>query len=195
MPQTCHVCHSLHVYVNVYNSYELNAINIVTRSTGIHTFHITDICPWTNMGTTLYIYVSLHFYWSLHIGPTILHISMKNSINCNIYFPYYHKLCASNKYAINISYAQMPQMQLWGTRGILWFLHNFFFMFFINLWNKVFSKDKKKIQRVCREYFIPILTVFKGLYFSRWWAIIGYVQHVHRHIPGILKDSYIIPAL
>ena len=38
-------------------------MNNVTRSTGVHTFHITG------MPTTLYIYVPLHFYCSLHTDP------------------------------------------------------------------------------------------------------------------------------
>ena len=58
MPFNCHTCQLLHVHiwdnqVSIYTSYELNAINSVTRSTGIRTSHywymslnnIAYICP------------------------------------------------------------------------------------------------------------------------------------------------------
>ena len=61
----------------LYTLYELNTTNNVTRSTGILTFHITGICPWTNMPSKLHKYVPLHFF-SLHIEPKLLHISVKN---------------------------------------------------------------------------------------------------------------------
>ena len=45
----CHICQLLHVqiydnYVSISTSYE-NAINSVTMTTGMHTFHNTGICP------------------------------------------------------------------------------------------------------------------------------------------------------
>ena len=50
MPFICHICQLLHMhiwynYVSIYTSYELNAINNVNSSTGIHTLHIGGICP------------------------------------------------------------------------------------------------------------------------------------------------------
>ena len=36
-----HICDN---YVSIYASYEVTAINSMTRGTGIQTFHITDIC-------------------------------------------------------------------------------------------------------------------------------------------------------
>ena len=33
------------ITMSVYIAYQLNAINNVTTSTGMHTFHISDICP------------------------------------------------------------------------------------------------------------------------------------------------------
>ena len=71
----CHICQSLHAqildnYVSISTSYELNAMNIVTMTTGMHIFHITGICPSANM--------PLHFDYSLHIDPTFLHLSIKN---------------------------------------------------------------------------------------------------------------------
>ena len=81
MPLKCHIYQWVEVqiwdyYSSIYNSYELNAISNVTRSTGIHIFHITGMCPWTNMPTTLHKYVPLHFC-SLQIDPTVLHTSIK----------------------------------------------------------------------------------------------------------------------
>ena len=47
----CYRCKLVHGYMNrnvsINTSYEPTAIDNVTRSTGIHTFHITDICLWT----------------------------------------------------------------------------------------------------------------------------------------------------
>ena len=78
-----HICQLLdaHIsdnYVSIYASYELTAITNVTRSTCIYIFSITSICPWTNMPSTLHKYGPLHFYYSLHIQPTMLHISIEN---------------------------------------------------------------------------------------------------------------------
>ena len=47
-------------YVSIYTSYEPTAINSVTKCTGIHTFHIIEICPWANMPATIHIFVPLH---------------------------------------------------------------------------------------------------------------------------------------
>ena len=84
MPLKCHICQLLHVqvwdnYDGIYTLYELTAINNVTRSTGMHAFHIIGICPSTNTSATLHKYFSLHFYCSLHINPTLVHTSIKIS--------------------------------------------------------------------------------------------------------------------
>ena len=83
MPLKCHIFQlpPVHIWdnqVSIYTSYELTAINNLTRSTGIHTFHITGICFWTYKCATLYIYISLHFSCSLPVNPTLMHISIKN---------------------------------------------------------------------------------------------------------------------
>ena len=64
MPNVCCICQLLHVqikgnHVSIYTSCELTAINSVPRNTGIDTFHIADICPWTNMPASLHKYVLL----------------------------------------------------------------------------------------------------------------------------------------
>ena len=63
--------------VSIYASYKLAAINNMTRNTGIHTFHIIGICPWTDMPATQHINVTLHCYCSLHIDSLVLHMSVE----------------------------------------------------------------------------------------------------------------------
>ena len=48
MPIKCYISLLVHVhgnYVSVYILQELIEINNMTKNTGIHTFHITCICP------------------------------------------------------------------------------------------------------------------------------------------------------
>ena len=87
VPQ-CHVYATytqlFHVYIwdnyaSIYTSNKLIWINYVTRSTGIYTFDITDICSWTNMPGTLDKHVPRHFFCILNIDPTLLHIPIKIS--------------------------------------------------------------------------------------------------------------------
>ena len=59
---TCNICKLPNVQIwenniSIYTLYELTAINSVTSSTAIHTFHITGICPWTKMSATSHMYV------------------------------------------------------------------------------------------------------------------------------------------
>ena len=94
MPYICHICQLFTMYmgdicVSIYTSYQLTPINNVTRSTGIHTFHIISRCPRKYVPATLHIYVPLHFYCSLHIYPHITAYIHQISIHCNIYLPYY----------------------------------------------------------------------------------------------------------
>ena len=58
-------------YISTNTSYELIAINNFTISTGLHTFHTSGLCPWTNMSTTLHIIVLLHYHCSIHIEYTL----------------------------------------------------------------------------------------------------------------------------
>ena len=89
---TCEITMSVEI-----TSSDLNAINNVTRRTGINTFHITDICPWT-MSVTLHIYVPLHFYHILQMDTTLLHISIKQNICQQQIYPFN---------AINMLFAQI----------------------------------------------------------------------------------------
>ena len=98
MPIKCHICQLLHVhigdnYVSIYISYELTAINKFTRNTGIHTFHIIEICPWTNMPTTMHIHVPQHFYCSLHIDPILLHKSIRKQYTAPLIYHNTPKKC------------------------------------------------------------------------------------------------------
>ena len=82
MPQVCHIWRLVHVqiwgeYVLTCTSYQFTGINNIPRSTSLGTLHIIGIFPWKNIPTTLYMYVPLHCYCSLHIEPILLHISAK----------------------------------------------------------------------------------------------------------------------
>ena len=60
----CHTYLLLHMQIldnfdSIHTSHELPAMINLTRSTCMHTFHITVICPWRNMSTTLHIYVPM----------------------------------------------------------------------------------------------------------------------------------------
>ena len=99
----CNIYKLLHVhiwdiYVSIYTSYGLIAIKHVTRSTGIYTFHITGICPWTNMPATLHMCPITFLLQSTYI-PLITPNIHQKSINCNLYLPSYCIISANNKYA------------------------------------------------------------------------------------------------
>ena len=71
-----------------------------------HAFHITSICPWTNMPATLLICVPLHFYCSLHTYPNSCTFPLKINKLHNI-FTKLLKKCAINKYALQMSHAKI----------------------------------------------------------------------------------------
>ena len=107
MPYGFHICLLFDVqipdnYVSIYTSYQLTKINNATRNAAEHTFHITSICPYTNMPARSHMYAPLHYSCSLYIDPKVLHTSVKNQCG-NISLSYYCKIWASSKYA-----PQMP---------------------------------------------------------------------------------------
>ena len=57
----------------------------MTRSTGIHKFHIIGICPSRNNPSILHIYASLNCYCSLHIDPHYCMYQSKQQIATFIY--------------------------------------------------------------------------------------------------------------
>ena len=63
----------------------------VTRNTGVHIFHIIGIYPWTNMSFTSHMCPAALLLWSTYR----LHITGHTS---------YIHICASNKYAPQMSY-------------------------------------------------------------------------------------------
>ena len=82
------------------HSYKLTEINIAIRNTGIHTFNIIGICPWTNMHATLPIFIPLCYYCTL---PA--HISGKNWLLFTMILPYlFQQVYPSND-------THMPQMK------------------------------------------------------------------------------------
>ena len=71
-------------HVSINTTYEFTAINSVARSTGIHTFPIIGICPWTNMPPNC-MSVALLCYCSLHVDPSLFHIQVKMYVCIYIY--------------------------------------------------------------------------------------------------------------
>ena len=124
-------CHIYATYINsflctwdilsLYISYEINAINNVTRSTGIHTFPITGICPWTNMPATWHRYISLYLCCSLPIDFTYAANIHQKSIPLQAWSmgrPYSCKICASNKYTLKChQYTTCPNNLICMYRG------------------------------------------------------------------------------
>ena len=91
-------------YGHIYASYEPISNNNETKNSDIHTFHITDICPWRNIPKTLHIHILLPFSCILYRTHITAHNHQK-SIMHNIYLPCYLKVHATNKYA-----PQMPKI-------------------------------------------------------------------------------------
>ena len=121
----CHTSILPHVqiwgkYVIIYASYELSAINNVTRSPCIHTLHIIVIFPWTNMSDTLQKKVSLHCYSRLLINPTY----QSNTTNCNIYSPCSCHVCFNNKYPWQLPHlshvCKLLNVHQWGEYANMW---------------------------------------------------------------------------
>ena len=73
----CMYLETLHCMHLCFHAHELIAINLVTWSTAVHTFHIIGTVHRTNMPVTLHMSVPMHVYHTLHIDPTLLHISIK----------------------------------------------------------------------------------------------------------------------
>ena len=91
-------------YVSIYASYELTAINNVTRNIVIYTFHTIGIYSWTSMPTTLHTYVPLHCYYSLHRPNITAYTSTKNATFI------IHAIAIYTVYANNKYNSQMPHI-------------------------------------------------------------------------------------
>ena len=68
-------------YVSIYTSCELNEISDGIPITGIHTFHIIEICPSTYMPATLHMYLPLHYSCSLPVDSHITAYIRKTSMS------------------------------------------------------------------------------------------------------------------
>ena len=140
MPTICHICKIVNVqishnYFSIYTSYEFTAINNVTRSTGILTFHIIGICPWTNMLAILHIHVPLHHHSSLIIDQTVLYISVE-TIKCNFNLPYYWHVCASIKYAPQMSHmGHMPTLFECIYGGLCLYIYIYIYIYIYCIWS------------------------------------------------------------
>ena len=106
MPNTSCV-HMIQLCQYIYLTWTMN-FN-VTMTTGMHTPHITGICPWTNMPATLHICVPLHFYCRLKINPTFLYISIKINKLQHILTKLLQNVC-QNKHA-----PWLWDVHLWGS--------------------------------------------------------------------------------
>ena len=71
---TCAHETTMSLYIPHMNSLQ----SLMDQEHWIHTFHITDICSWTNIPATLHIYEPLYDYCSLHTDPTLLKRFMEN---------------------------------------------------------------------------------------------------------------------
>ena len=73
-------------------------MNNVTRSMGIHAFHVTGIMPLNKYaGHIVHVYPTAHLLSSTYIPHITAHLHIK-SINCNLYLPYHCKICVRHKY-------------------------------------------------------------------------------------------------
>ena len=79
--------------VNIHASYDLTTINNVNRSTGIHTFHIIDICSWTSMSSTFH----MSHYTTTVVYIQTSHYYTSKSKNDNFYLACYYHICVNNK--------------------------------------------------------------------------------------------------
>ena len=93
---------TMSVYMPHMNSMQLT----MQQDTLVYMFHNTDICPRTNTPDILHIYVPLHCYCSLHIDPTLLHISVKKKKKQIVTLIYHATAtCANNKDPLQMPHA------------------------------------------------------------------------------------------
>ena len=90
--------------IYIHTSYELTAVNNVTWNTGIHAFHITCICHLSKYACHIIHICPTAPLYTTYRPPFTAHFNHK-SINCNIYFPCYPKICTSK--ATYIPYFQI----------------------------------------------------------------------------------------
>ena len=97
--------------MSIYDLNEPNAINNVTSSTNIHTFHIISICPWTNMPMKSHIYPTALLLWFKYGTHITGHTSAKKKKQFAIAPSYiigkygHNQICLSNT-------RYMPHMQV-----------------------------------------------------------------------------------
>ena len=84
-------------YVSIYTSYELTAINNVTESRYAYSFHYWHTPLNKYVSHTANIHPSALLLWSRYRSHITAYIHQM-SMNCNLYLPYYCKICARNKY-------------------------------------------------------------------------------------------------
>ena len=106
--------------MSMHMPHDLARINNVTRNTGIHTFHIIGIYPWSNMPVTvtLHIYVPPHSSCSLHINLALVHTLLTKTWKYNFYLTCYCHIFHSNRCSTQILHIchmfKLIHMQIWG---------------------------------------------------------------------------------
>ena len=120
-------------YVNISTSYELNTMNNVTMTTGMHTFHITAYAP-EQICLSHCTYMSHCTSTIVYTDPTFLCTSIKNKLQYIL--TNYCKICEKNKYTPQMPLTcHMPKlldMHLWGSMPI-------FMPHKQSLWSKLWS--------------------------------------------------------
>ena len=119
IPLKCHIWKLVHVqigdnYVSIHTSYELNAINNVTRITGIHTFHICGICLWTNIPSTLHTYAPMHYYYSLQIDPNYwIYKSKQQQQTATLFTILMAYICQQKNKPLKCHINKLVHVQIW----------------------------------------------------------------------------------
>ena len=91
-----------------FHAYELIANNNVTWNTGINTFHIIGICPWTNTPVTLHVCPIACLLYSIYRPSITAHISkINNELQLQFTMPLTHmcqqQICPLNATCSNYS--------------------------------------------------------------------------------------------
>ena len=94
-------------------SHNLTAITSVSKTTGIHTFHMIGTCPQTNMFDTLHIYFPLHYCCSQHIELTLLCTKVKKDKICDLIVMLLPYLCQHQIWYLNATNTKLVHVHIW----------------------------------------------------------------------------------
>ena len=113
-------CAQIKIYISIYTSYELSAVNSVTKEHRyIYISHYWHMRLNRYPCHTACICSTALLPWSLHTDPTLLHTLVKKT-NCYFNFSGYCDICYSNKKAPQISHLcnmhNLLDVHRWGRR-------------------------------------------------------------------------------